>query len=212
MSSKSTRAIYVLAFPVVLSIGIVLIPVVTNYNDHTLAEQAVSQTVRWFLGHIIAAIGFALSVLSVSAIDVHLQQRGRGLSPLTLPLITVGAGLYAAGLGADGIGPLAVRSAGHSPVVFFDGGYWVTATFVAATVLFAVGLITLVGRAIQERVIRGPARYVTIVAALVFLVAPAVFSGWALYGVAVASFGIFAPFALVMKRAAADQGRPTGPD
>ena len=121
MNNKRAQIIYVLAFPVVLTIGIVLIPVVTDYTDHRLPEQAVEQTVRWFAGHIIAAIGFGLSILAVGSINRHLQLTSRSLPGVTLPSVAVGAGLYAAGLGANGIGPLAVRSAGYSPVIFFDG-------------------------------------------------------------------------------------------
>ena len=72
MNDKRPQIIYVLAFPVVLTIGIVLTPVVTDYTDHRLPEQAVEQTARWFAGHIIAAIGFGLAVLAVGSIDRHL--------------------------------------------------------------------------------------------------------------------------------------------
>ncbi len=198
VSGVRTRIAYVLAFPVVLTIGIVLIPVVTNYDDHALAEQAVNLTTRWFFGHIIAALGFAVAVLAVSAIDSHLRESQRGLPAMTLPFITLGAGLYAAGLGADGIGPLAVRSAGYSPVIFFDGGNWVTGIFVAGTTFFGIGLIRMTGGAIQIGFVQGPSRYIVFISALIFLVAPAILSGWALYGVAVAAFGVFVPFALAM--------------
>ena len=74
---------------------------------------------------------------------------------MTLPGIAVGAGLYAAGLGADGIGPLAVRSAGYSPVIFFDGSsMWVNGIFMAATAVFALGLLSLVVSSIRLGLLR----------------------------------------------------------
>ena len=199
VSKKRSQIAYILAFPVVLTIGIILIPVVTDYTDHSLAEQAVGQTGRWFLGHIIAAVGFALSIPAVTSIDRHLQLTLRSLPVVTIPCITIGAGLYAAGLGADGIGPLAVLSAGYSPVIFFDGSaLWVPATFAAGTVVFAIGLFSLVGGSIQQGLLQGWSRYISFISALVFVSAPMIPSGWGLYGVAAAAFGIFVPFALAV--------------
>jgi len=201
MNDKRAQIIYVLAFPVVLTIGIVLIPVVTDYTDHRLPEQAVEQTVRWFAGHIVAAIGFGLAVLAVGSIDRHLQLTSRSLPAVTLPGVAVGAGLYAAGLGADGIGPLAVRSAGYSPVIFFDGSsLWVNGIFIAATLVFAIGVLSLVIGSIQRELLRGWSRYVSLVSAIIFVGAPAILSDWALYGVALAAFGVFVPFAVEMSQ------------
>ena len=201
MNDKRAQIIYVLAFPVVLTIGIVLIPVVTDYTDHRLPEQAVEQTVRWFAGHIIAAIGFGLAILAVGSIDRHLQLMSRSLPGVTLPGVAVGAGLYAAGLGADGIGPLAVRSAGYSPVIFFDGSsLWMNGIFIAATLVFAIGVLSLVIGSIQRELLRGWSRYVSLVSAIIFVGAPAILSGWALYGVALAAFGVFVPFAVEMSQ------------
>ena len=201
MNSKRSQIISILAFPVVLTIGIVLIPVVTDYTDHRLAEQAVAQTGRWFLGHIISAIGFCLSILAVSSIDRHLQTKSGLLPRLTLPFIAVGAGLYAAGLGADGIGPIAVQAAGYSPVIFFDGsGIWVPGVFIIGTIVFGFGLLMVVNGSIREGLLTGWSRYICFASALLFMTAPAILSGWALYGVAVAGFGVFVPLASAVWR------------
>jgi hypothetical protein len=201
MNSKRLRIVTILAFPVVLAIGIVLIPIVADYSDHELAEQAVGQTTRWFSGHLIAAMGFALSVLAVVSIDRYLSPSSRSLPRMTLPCIALGAGLYAAGLGADGIGPVAVRSEGYSPTIFFDGsGMWVTGVFIAATILFGIGLLSLVIGSIRLGLLRGWSRHVAFASALIFMFAPAIPSGWALYGVAVVVFGVFVPFALAVDR------------
>ena len=201
MNNKRWQILTILAFPVVLAVGIVLIPVVADYSDHELAEKAVAQTARWFSGHLIAAIGFAISVLAIVSIDTHLRGSSRSLPAMTLPCVAVGAGLYAAGLGADGIGPVAVRSEGYAPSVFFDGsGMWVTSVFIGGTILFGIGLLSLVIGAIRAGLLKGWSRHIAFVAALVFMIAPAIPSGWALYGVAVAVFGVFIPFALAVRR------------
>ncbi len=55
-------AILTALFPLVLALGIVLIPVVRNYADHELAEAATAKSKRWFWGHLLSAIGFGLGV------------------------------------------------------------------------------------------------------------------------------------------------------
>ena len=201
MKRKQSQIITILSFPIVLTIGIVLIPVVTDYTDHRLAEEAVAQVVRWFSGHVISAIGFSLSILAVGVIESHLRSVSGALPRLTLPFVAAGAGLYAAGLGADGIGPVAVQAAGYSPVIFFDGsGMWVTGLFIAGTIVFGSGLLMTVIGSIRQGLLSGWSRYICFFSALLFMIAPAILSGWALYGVAVASFGVFVPFALAISR------------
>ena len=58
---SGSKVISVLAFPVLLSIGIFLIPVVSDYADHELAAQAVGKTGLWVAGHLISAMAFGLS-------------------------------------------------------------------------------------------------------------------------------------------------------
>lgn len=196
MHTKRSQAVSILAFPVVLTIGILLIPVVPDYANHALAEQAVGQTARWFSGHLVAALGFSLSVLAVSTIQKTMEQLEKPLPRQTLPLVTLGAGLYAAGLGADGVGPAAVLVAGGSPATFFDGsGFLVTGIFITGTVLLGLGLLNLVIGSIRSGLLQGWSRWVSFISTLLFMMAPMVPSGWALYGVAMASFGIFVPFA-----------------
>jgi hypothetical protein len=193
---QPSTIIKILAFPVVLTIGIILIPVVGDYTNHQIAEAAVQQEIRWFLGHIISAISFALSILASGTILNCLNFHTTVLTKLSLPMIAVGAGLYAAGLGADGIGPIAVQNAGYSPVIFFDGsGMWITGVFILATVIFGLGLLLMVINAIRLEFLTGKRQYISFISTLLFMIAPMILSGWALYGVAVAAFGIFVPLA-----------------
>lgn len=193
------KIITILSFPVLLLIGIVLIPVVSDYSNHQLAEQAVQQTTRWFLGHILAAVAFAISINTIRSINKHLQLVSQSLPSITFPLITVGAGLYAAGLGADGIGPLAVQAAGYSPTIFFDGsGWWVTGIFLVGTIVYGLGLLSMVIHMNRQRFLTGWSSYISFVSVLIFMTAPMILSGWALYGVALAAFGIFLPVVLLL--------------
>ena len=185
----------IFAFPIILAFGILLIPVNPDYKNHALAVQAVAQTERWFAGHLISAIAFGFSIWAAREILGKLPK-----APwYTLIFIATGAGLYAAGLGTDGIAPAAVMASGESAVVFFDGsGWWVSGVFMAATLFFGIGLFILISNSIQHHLVEGLWRYIIFVCALVFVAAPAIPSGWGLYGVAIAAAGIFFPIGVSM--------------
>ena len=146
------------------------------------------------MGHILSAVAFGLGLLAVCAIDRSLGSFSTLLPSPILLFIAVGASLYAAGLGADGIGPIAVKSAGLSPTIFFDGsGWWVTGIFVAGTLFFGIGLITMVLFLIRSGLLSGPFRYIAFISALVFAVAPAIPSGWGLHGWRLPRLGSLCP-------------------
>ena len=107
MTREQFQALSIGIFPIVLTVGILTIPVVSDYSNHVLAEQAASQTARWFWGHMISSIAFGLAILASCFIADYLSKKGEIRGFVGLPLVAVGATLYAAGLGADGIGPLA---------------------------------------------------------------------------------------------------------
>jgi len=187
----------VFAFPVHLAVGILLIPVNPDYNDHAMAVQAVQQTVRWFAGHLIAAIAFGFVIWAIRELLSILP----GAPWYTLVFTAIGAGLYAAGMGADGIAPMAVMTAGESARIFFDGSsWWISGVFMAGTIFFAVGLFIITGNAIQVKLVEGICRYIIFISALIFITAPAIPSGWALYGIAAAAFGIFFPIGAAIHR------------
>jgi hypothetical protein len=189
---NKANVILILAFPIVLTIGIVLIPVVADYGDHTLAEHAAAQTWRWASGHLLSAAAFGLGALACGAVYVELKQRGMEISAIAVLFSAMGAGLYAAGLGVDGIGPLIIRAAEMPTSVFFDAsGWWVTGTFMTATLLWGIGLIRLVAAVTRSDIVISTWRYVVGIGVLLMLGAPAIPSGWGLYGVALGCWAVF---------------------
>lgn len=188
----------IFAFPIILTIGILLIPVNPDYNNHALAVRALEQMERWYVGHLVSAIAFGFAIWAAREILGVLPK-----APwFTLIFITAGAGLYAAGMGADGIAPVAMMASGESALIFFDSSsWWVTGVFMAGTVIFAVGLFIIISYTIQHQIVEGIWRYIIFVSALVFVSAPAIPTGWALYGVAAAALGIFIPIGVSIQRA-----------
>ena len=186
------NVLLILAFPIVLTIGILLIPVVADYGDHTLAERAAAQVWRWAAGHLLSAAAFGLGALACGVLYVELQQRKAPISALAVLFSALGAGLYAAGLGIDGIGPLIMQAAGVPASAFFDAsGWWVTGTFMVATLLWGIGLIWLVAAITRSDLVKGKLGYVVGFGVLLMLGAPAIPSGWGLYGVALGCWMIF---------------------
>lgn len=202
MLDPQLLAVFLVAFPLVLAIGIVLIPVVVNYADHEKAERAAAQTRRWFWGHLISAIGFGLGVVAACCLGLFLVDAGEAAWALAgVPLAAVGAGTMAAGLGADGIGPLAVQKAGHPARLFFDGSrVWVTGTTIAGAILFSLGQIALVVGVQHTDLLSTAVGITVIVAAIAFSVSTAVPSGYALYLVAVSALVAYLPMAFALWR------------
>ncbi len=166
-----------------------------------MAEHAAGQTARWFWGHLFCAVAFGLGALAACSIAGHLNQIGEGLEVVGLPLAAVGAALQAAGLGADGIGPLAVAAAGGPAQAYLNGSApWVTGVFIAGSMTFGAGLIVQIIRLIQAGVLAGPIRRVVFMAAITFAGAGAIPSGWGLYGVAAAALVVYLPISAAVWR------------
>lgn len=201
MHYRGIGGLLVLLFPVLVTIGISLIPLVPDYSNHEMGARAVAETGRWLASHLLAAVAFGVSILSVNAVIDHLREHSHEIPGFIAPIMAIGAGLYGAGMGADGIGPIAVRSAGADPTLFFDGSGWmVSGTFTAATACFGVGLISLACHANHHQMMQGVWRYVIFISALLLVSFPAIPSGWALYGEAVAAWGVFGPLGLAIWR------------
>ncbi len=198
----------ILVFPIVLAIGILTIPIVSDYSNHVLAEQAVSQTARWFWGHLISAVAFGFASLAAYSIYHYLSERGQATSGVTsFSLIAIGSALYAFGLGADGIGPLATVAGGGIALTFFEGsGIWVSGVFIAASVLFSLGLITQVIGLIHAGILKGIVRIIAFGAAIIFIGATAIPSGWGLYGVAAAALVLYITIGSICWRAQSHGG------
>lgn len=190
------------AFPIVLATGIVLIPVVTDYSNPTLAEEATEQSIRWFLGHIHSAAAFGIGVLACCCIGDVLYRRGqRNRVIFALPFIAVGAGLHAASMGASGIGPLAIVEAGQTAGIFFEGNNTLgPGVFVAGTMTFGLGLIALAFGIARTDLLKNPWKIIVPVAAVLFVAFEALPTGWGLYPVALSCFLVFAPVSLALRK------------
>lgn len=186
-----------LAFPTVLTIGIFLIPIVRNYNDHKLAEQVINKKKRWFWGHIISGAAFGVGILAAFCIGAYLSTTTAfGWALAGVPLAAIGGSLLAAGLGADGVGPVALHNVNQPAHFFFDGSRkLVPGVFIAGSILFGLGQILLVIGINHTRLLIAPLQIVVLLAAIGMSVASAIPSGWGLYIVALLTWLIYLPLA-----------------
>jgi len=190
-----------------MALGVLLIPVVDDYADQGLAAAATLESTRWFVGHLISAMGFGTAIVAGAVIAFRLRAEDR-FAWLGLALLVPGAVLHILGLGADGIAPLALRAAGGEVAVLFDGGVWVTGVLIAGAALFGIGTLILVLGLMRANVLTGLGRYVVFASALAFPIAEAVPYGWALFVVACLAFLIWMPIGVALARPAETEGAP----
>ena len=193
-------ALLVALFPLILCIGIVTIPVVANYADHDLAQKAAQQTKRWFWGHLISGLAFGVGLLALFSLSFFLFEQDVFLWPtLSLPFAAIGAVLLAFGMGADGIGPLAVSKEGHPAQIFFDGSrQWVMGSFIAGSIFFGLGQILMVIAINHTPLLNTTTGIIILLAAILFSVSAAIPSGWGLYILGLSASAIYLPIVLAL--------------
>lgn len=201
------RRLPLFATPVLLALGVLLIPVVDDYADHGLSAAASLASGRWFVGHLLSALAFASAILAGAVIALRLE-RSEPLAWMGLALLVPGAAAHVFALGADGLAPLAIRYGGGAPELYFDGGYWVTGVYIAGAALFGAGTLLLVLGLMRANILTGGARYLVFAAALAFPAAEAVPYAWALFLVACLAFCVWMPIGVALNADA--RRRPAG--
>jgi hypothetical protein len=190
---KNKTSIIIILFPVILSIGIFTIPFVSDYANNIVTEEAAGQTGRWFWGHITSGIAFGLSIIVAHYITQYLySQKQKQSGTVSLSLIAIGGTLLAIGLGADGVGPIAIISGGSQASIFFEGsGLMVIGIFVAGVILFGFGLINQIIGLRHAGLISRWLSSILIICAIIFMGASAIPSSLGLYIIALISIIIY---------------------
>lgn len=138
--------------------------------------------------------------LHVQSVNVCLPEDKLGLQWPSFSFIAIGGTLFSFGLGADGIGPLAVAAGGGRALVYFEGGgIWVSGTFIVASIVFGLGLISQVLGILHTDILKSVMKVIICVGATVFVAACAIPSGWGLYAVAAAALLVYLPIGIVIR-------------
>lgn len=186
-------AAIILIFPILLSAGIFTIPYVSDYSSNIITELAVLQSGRWLWGHIISALAFGWAIIVAHYITQYLYySEQNSLGTLSLFLTVTGGILMAAGLGADGIGPVAAINGDTPASVFFEGsGMIITIIFMVGIILFGLGLIFQIIGLGRTGVIPDIFVFVLIACAILFMGFAALPSSMGLYCIAYLSVLIY---------------------
>ena len=186
-------AAIILIFPILLSAGIFTIPYVSDYSSNIITELAVLQSGRWLWGHIISALAFGWAIIVAHYITQYLYySEQNSLGTLSLFLTVTGGILMAAGLGADGIGPVAAINGDTPASVFFEGsGMIITIIFMLGIILFGFGLIFQIIGLGRTGVIPDIFVFVLIACAILFMGFAALPSSMGLYCIAYLSVLIY---------------------
>ena len=186
-------AAIILIFPILLSAGIFTIPYVSDYSSNIITELAVLQSGRWLWGHIISALAFGWAIIVAHYITQYLYYNEQNsIGTFSLFFTVTGGILMAAGLGADGIGPVATVNGGAQASVFFEGsGMIITIIFMVGIILFGLGLIFQIIGLGRTGVIPDIFVFVLIACAILFMGFAALPSSMGLYCIAYLSVLIY---------------------
>ncbi|HAS04202.1 MAG TPA: hypothetical protein DCR71_00280 [Dehalococcoidia bacterium] len=186
-------AVIILIFPILLSAGIFTIPYVLDYSSNIITELAVLQSGRWLWGHIISALAFGWAIIVAHYISRYLYYNEQNrIGTFSLYLTVAGGILMAAGMGADGIGPVATVNGGAQASVFFEGsGMIITIIFMVGIIVFGFGLINQIIGLGRIGVIPDIFVYVLIACAILFMGFAALPSSMGLYCIAYLSVLIY---------------------
>jgi hypothetical protein len=203
---KNKLSIIILLFPIILSIGIFTIPYVSDYSNNLITEEAASKTGRWFWGHIISGIAFGISIIVAHYIAQYLNiKKQKQTSIISFTFITLGGTLLAIGLGADGVGPIAIISGGSQASVFFEGsGMMVTGIFMAGIILIGFGLINQIIGLGHTNLIPKWLSPILLISSVVFMGVSAIPSSLGLYIIAFLSILIYGSFSFLFWRLSRD--------
>ena len=186
-------AAIILIFPILLSAGSFTIPYVSDYSSNIITELAVLQSGRWLWGHIISALAFGWAIIVAHYITQYLYySEQNSLGTLSLFLTVTGGILMAAGLGADGIGPVATVTSGAQASVFFEcSKMFITLILMVGNILFGLGLIFQIIGLGRTGVIPDIFVFVLIACAILFMGFAALPSSMGLYCIAYLSVLIY---------------------
>jgi hypothetical protein len=201
-NKDKTVLFLLLLFPIVLSIGIFTIPYVSDYSNVNVQNEAVEHSLRWFLGHIVSAIAFSIAIITAHMISQYLSNREQSqIGKVGFMCIALGGTFLSIGLGADGIGPLAITSEGLEASVFFEGsGMMVTGVFMIGIVLFSLGLINQIVGLRRTGLVSKPLSTALICCAIFLMGVSAIPSSFGLYFIAYLSILIYGSLAYFLWR------------
>jgi hypothetical protein len=195
------RAVAVAIAPVALLVGYGLRPYLSGPREPDVnAEALVTGANRWIWGHVIVALGLALTILSMLAIRSWLRAKGERFWSFTaVALVAGGATVLVFLVGFDGLGGWATLESGNSPEPFFASARtWERPLYAIGASILGGGLLALARAVVAAGALRAGRRALVIVGVLIAVLVAAVPAGWAVYAIGVGAGLASWPIALTM--------------
>lgn len=182
------RAVVVAVAPLVLLAGALVHPFVGNLPGAADLAAAVTNTPgRWAAGHLLLGVGVAVVLLLFFVIRTYLRGLGEERwSFWAVGLATIGLGLFAFMVGAEGLGGRAALATGDLEAFFEEMELWALPIFLVANVLVGLGLLGFATGIAKTGVLGTGWTRLMVAAAIVAVIALFLPFGWAAHLIAVA--------------------------
>ena len=195
------RFLVVVTAPMALLLGFGLRPYLSNPRHPSVnAAAVVHASNRWIWGHLIVALGLALTILSMLAIRSWLRSKGERFWSFTaVALVACGAVALVFLIGFDGLGGWATVRSGNDPEAFFGiARDWERPLYLAGATLLGAGWLALT-RAVALAGALTRRRLAVILVGVGVAVVVTVFpTGWAVYVMSLGGGAASWPIALTM--------------
>jgi hypothetical protein len=183
--------------PVVLLIGVVILPYIEDVTDtEAIAGKFADDPNRVAWGAIVLAISLGLGFLAVFAIRLHLKEAGEALwSFVAVPLIVLGGIAFALQAGMY-LATAPIESSGGDVRAYLDDSEsWIAPLVIAGGIVYGLGVLSLAVSVWRSKLLSQQLTWLTVAALVVSVVANFIPMGWAFYLFAVATLVGFWPVA-----------------
>ncbi len=188
------RATAVFAAPLVVFLGFVTLPYVTDSTPEGFASAALAEPLRWGWGNLIVTVGLLLLTLAAFSIRTYLRDAGEDRwSPFAIPMILFGHGLIAFVLGADMLARIGLADGGLALETALADTAWLAAIETVGGLLMPLGWLALAIGVATAKVMTRAEVGVVFFGWLVALVGMMTVFGWSGFVFSIGLFVMLAP-------------------
>ena len=193
---KKMHAALVAVAPVVLLIGVIVTPYVSDLTDTQEMADKFVNTNRVAWGAIALALSMGLGFLAFFAIRLHLKEAGEALwSFVAVPLVVIGSMPFALQAGTY-LAAVPVASSGGDVAAYLDdANSWVLPLAIVGVIMYALGLLAFAVSVRRSHLLSQQLTLLVVVALVVAALANFIPRGWAFYLTAIATIVAFWPLA-----------------
>jgi hypothetical protein len=193
------RAVLIGIAPVLLLIGFLYLPYVSDWTDEAkIADKVADDSTRWAWANIILATSLGLMLASAVIIRMHLGETAgeQRWGPLALLLLLVGGALFL--LASADLGAVYAAGAGQDLEAYTRSSQDWLALRMVASVIFGLGWLSLAMAIYKSRVLPKQQTWASVAGFVVLTVMLFVPMGWALYVAGVAAVVALWPMAYLL--------------